>query len=165
VSPIIEPHGRRADSWWGAGVPVTEVTLSAFTYIGITFTTDVPGRLFGARLFEVTETSPHWCLLWQTNDTGNVLAAKTFRLDVAPVSDWRQTWFRPVVRIVNGMTYRLCVLSSQRYKRTTNALTSPVTHNHIQFLKGWQTTSLVPPQATITENSNANGVDVLFQPD
>jgi len=41
----------------------------------------------------------------------------------------------------------------------------PVTHNGIQLRQGWQTTSLVPEEATLTTNTNANGIDILFYAD
>lgn len=75
-------------------------------------------------------------------------------------NNWLQCWIRPVLTLPADQ-YQVAVLVNTDYQRTNTALASPVTHNGITFKHSWQTTSVYPPGATLTLNTNANGVDIL----
>lgn len=147
-------------------MPSASVSLAAFSYVGANINFLVPGRCCGFRVYVVTgAVQPVWAILWDTT-TGVTMRAYQFRGDVPTAANkWLQAWFRPWLRVDTAHTYRLGVLMGSAYRRSVGALASPVTHNNIQFTNGWQSTSLYPPGTTITNNTNANGVDVLFQPD
>jgi hypothetical protein len=160
------PHGAQAVSWWTASAPVTFVSLSATSWIGVTFKLTALGRIAGMRMYIPSgETAPAWGVIYDLNNF-SPLRAVVFRQDVTPpVNGWMNAWFRPWLRINTTDSYRVMIQQGGGYSRTNTALASTVTHNHVSFLNSFQSTSLYPPGATITTNTNANGVDVLFQPD
>lgn len=98
--------------------------------------------------------------------TGKLLAVKHFK-DFLPGSpQWVQTWIHPVIHVNTTDLYEVAVaFPGNPYTRLVNGLTSFVTHNNIQFLHGFQSTVWDLASASLTTNNNANGVDVLFQPD
>jgi hypothetical protein len=164
--PSYGPHGRLADSWWTSTVPPTAVALAAESYVGVTFNVAVAGRLFGFRAYLLTGVfAPAWGVLWDTTTGSIVYARHFFQQSVAPGPIWYQQWMRPTLRMVLGHNYRLAVLMGGQYARQNAALVGPVTHTNIQFVNSFQSTAIEPHQATIVTNTNANGVDVLFQPD
>ncbi len=160
------PHGTQAVSWWDSTTPPTNVALAAASWVGVGFQLGRTGRIAGMRQWvESGVSSVRWGLIWNST-TGKLLTVAAFRSDVAlPVNAWYQTWFRPWVRINTSDNYRIAVLMYTGYHRTGAALVVPVTHNGVQFISSFQTTALDPVAAAITTNTNANGVDILFQQD
>jgi hypothetical protein len=158
-------HGKLAESWWGATVPPTRVTLSAINYVGARFQVTVPGRIFGARVYvDTADTLDHWAILWN-QDIPQGLAAKAMTGIQKATPGWQQLWFRPTIRVATGVNYALVWNMRSAYYRTTGNLASPVTHGNISYVKGFQTTSIDPLEASLSLVSNSNGVDLLFQAD
>lgn len=159
-------HGTLATSWWSLATPVTHVVLAARSYVGATFQFTAPGRICGFSAYVSSGTTPpNWGIIWDTN-TGKVVRSAPFRQDVtAPNNVWFQTWMRPWLRIDTSHGYRLIVLMGNGYQRTNTALGTGVTHGVITMANCFQSTAIDPSGTTITTNTNANGVDVLFQAD
>ena len=106
-----------------------------------------------------------WALLWDNTALHGVCSAMFFD-ETVPATFWQQVWIRPVRRVVVGDTYKLAVLATGQFFRTTNALgAGQVTNNGIGFQNGFQSTSIDPTSVALTLNTNANGVDVLFVAD
>lgn len=145
-------------------MPPNFVSLGARTWIGVDFTINVPGRMFGARVYCFAgDGGGHIAML--LDNTGKPLAVQHFWVSPLPVG-WLQLWFRPVIRYSTTITYRLYVLMSNGYQRSTSGLASPpVTSNNVSLYRGVQTTSIYPPSVSPTTNTNANGVDILYIPD
>jgi hypothetical protein len=158
------PHGTPSASWWEAGVPTSQIALAALTYVGVHLSFANAGRIFGFRAYLAAgDPNYHWCLLWNYG-TGQLLAAKAM-YDMTQVADgWRQCWIHPTVGVNNSDTYMLAILFGTHYYRSNARLSGgTVTFNGIQFINSFQSTGISPPSVTPTPNSNANGVDVLFQ--
>ncbi len=159
-------HGKPAVSWWGATAPPTFVSLGAATYIGVGFQITVAGRIMGMRLYlEGGWGNSKWGLLWDQDAIALQRVAR-FRMDGAdPGTVWRQAWFRPWFRPTIGTNYRIAVMMANAYGRHNTQLASPVTNNGLKFISSFQSTAINPVVVSITTNTNANGVDVLFQAD
>lgn len=160
------PHGRKADNWWGANIPATGPVGTSATWVGIQFGVEVPGRINGVRCFlDQSQDGGYWCICWN-KVTVEVIFAYKFRMRPTGTYAWHNTWIRPWIRPNPANVHMLAVLfPAGLYFRNNSALTSDVTRNNITFQKGFQSTSISPPTATITLNNNANAIDVLFQPD
>lgn len=159
-------HGRFASSWWGSTTPPNGPFATANTWVGVEMQFTVDGIVAGFRAFRPGGMAGPYAIFW-SNEGPELLVAYTFK-DVAITPDtWQNLWFRPYLRIDTAKTYRLAVMyPGGQYSRQTGILTVPgVVHNQIRFTLGFQTTSLYPPTATISTNTNANGVDALFYPD
>jgi hypothetical protein len=130
------------------------------------FKLTVAGRLCGMRQWIPSGVSVvRWGILWNSS-TGKILRAYDFNGAVTlPSNNWMNLWFRPWVRINTTDNYRVAMLVGTAYHRTNTALTVPVTNNGIQFISSFQSTTIDVVAATLTTNTNANGVDVLFQAD
>lgn len=160
-------HGKTATSWWDTSAPATFVSSTTTTYVGIVFWITVPGRIAGFRAYiDSTEDGNTRGFLWTPEPITQRTGGWGVRANVGTTA-WHQVWLPKWYRPPLNTDLRLAVLYPHgKYYRTVNALTpSPVTHNGIQFRQGFQTTSLVPEQATLTNVVNANGVDILFYPD
>lgn len=159
-------HGKIADSWWGATVPPTGPVGTANTYAGVLVTFHVPGRVFGFRVYRPSgaASAPH--VLFSTA-AGELVCAKTFADVVMPADGWQQCWIHPTVRVPSGVDYRLSVMLplGKLFRQNTALVAPPVRHSNIDFNYSYQTTSLDPVNSAVTGNTNANAVDVLFQPD
>lgn len=142
------------------------MSLGASTYIGVGFRLAVAGRIAGIRAYIGSGVlQPEWGLIWNIDAPG-AIRVYHFRQDVsAPAGGWMNTWFRPWVRYAIGDTLRVAVLMGQAYRRNNGALASPVTHSDITYIASFQTTAINPILVSPSSNTNANGVDVLFQPD
>jgi hypothetical protein len=160
-------HGQLAESWWGATHPATGPVGTSTTYVGqnLDFTAD--GRIFGFRAYRENGSGDSgWALFW--NLSGALLKAIEFRdVSITGGDRWQNAWCHPTVRIDPAEHYFVVVLfSGGHYFRTNSIITGGgVTHGHIVFGDGFQTTNINPPRTTATSNTNANGVDVLFQAD
>jgi hypothetical protein len=92
--------------------------------------------------------------------------ARHFKMATAAVDQWNQCFFNPWFRVEIDREYYLAVLYPLgNFFRQNSVLTSSVRHNNIDFVHGFQSTSLGIADATITENTNANAVDIIFYPD
>jgi hypothetical protein len=142
------------------------VTLSAFTYIGITFKVGVAGRLFGIAMYERGGVgSAYWGIVTHESDSV-VVAAKHFDQSAMHAGGgWRRAWLHKAPRLVVGDFYRVAIIRNNEYQRTVGALAAPVTHSDITYQSSWQTTSISGPLASISTNTNANGIDVMFYHD
>lgn len=152
-------------SWWAATTPTTQVTLSAFTWVGIEFEVTQTTYVYGLRTFINNGGIDELDLgvLWN-QDTRIFYAAHAFYQAAGfspPHNAWMQLWFGKRVKIFAGNTYRAAVVRDSTYDRTPNALTSPVTHGRITLAHGWQSTAIAPWAATLTLTAHANGVDIL----
>ena len=158
-------HGKLAQSWW-AGAPPTFVSIAAATYVGVTFIPGVAGRIMGLAIFlDASDNTQHWAILEDHTLQSTRAARSFFPIQQGASAGWRNLWLRPSIRVIVGHQYRLHCLTNGSYHRQNAALTSPVTHNNLQFINSFQTTAIDPVVVTITTNTNANGVDVLFQAD
>lgn len=163
-------HGVPASSWWGTNVPTTSGVGTATTWVGVRFRTTVAGRIAGFRFYDAfgaggIMTSQLQLWTWVPNRLA--LRSTPFLWTLGTSANaWRQKWFRPWFRPTIGTDYCLAVLySGGGFFRNNAALTSPVTRNGITFVSSFQSTALDLSIATISENTNANAVDVLFYAD
>lgn len=158
-------HGAPQVSWWGATAPTTVNTGTSSTWVGVEFEVTQPGRVFGFRAWMIAGgVGPPVAYLWVAN--GIFLCAKGFK-DVSYPAGFAQTWVHPTVRLVPSTLYRVAILYvGGHFSRTASALAGGnVTHGHITFAQSFQSTSLTPFNGTPTFNTNANAVDILWQPD
>jgi hypothetical protein len=163
---LFRGHGKLADSWWGATAPPNRVAIGASTYVGVAFHVTVPGRVMGFRAFiEQSTNNRHWGFLWDANNQKIISAWSFFDRGNTLTAQWLQKWERPSFRPVVNQQYLMAVKLSLAYYRHTAQLSAPVTANHITFESGFTTTALGPPETGTTPTTNANGVDILFQPD
>jgi hypothetical protein len=108
---------------------------------------------------------PLIAMLWDLTNN-RIVTVRQFRQDpLGSFPQWVQCWVHPTFRVDTSHNYRMASVASTFYQRTNGTLVNPVTHGQIQFVHGFQTTALDPTTATITNTNNANGMDVLFQPD
>lgn len=165
---VYGPHGLQAVNWWGTTAPTTGPVGTSGTWAGVILQFDVPGRVCGFRYYknEFQNTTK------QVVFGGQLLAAVERNAcynakGSNPPDGWVQIWLRPWYRIQTGVAYRLGIwFQGGHYWRSNAALASfPVTHNGIAYYSGWQSTAVDPINANPSGNTNANGVDVLFQPD
>lgn len=106
-----------------------------------------------------------WAIIWSFTAGSTLRLVPMHLASDSPANEWLQAWFRPWLRVDTTSVYRVAVLCVSGYQRQNSALTSSVVHNSIRFLSSFQTTSINPVGASITSNTNANGVDILFNPD
>lgn len=160
------PHGRLAESWFGANAPTTLNVGTAATWVGGVFDFGVNGRVFGFRAYRLAGSDVAPVVVW-FDTSGELLRATSFRDIVIGADGWQQTWLRPSHRINTAHTYRLFVLFPQgHYSRNNAAFASgAVTHSNITRSAGFQSTNIAPWLTTLTTNTNANGIDVLWQAD
>lgn len=158
-------HGAKALSWWGSTAPPTGVNVTVGTYVGVTFEVTERKKLQGFRLYTnpQTDVNNHWALLWDMN-TPLWCARSWYPLNSNNGAFWFQTWVTSRIFLETTSTYRLAVLLHTQYFRQNTALVTPVTHNGITYIGSFQTTSIDPTLATISGNTNANGVDILVAP-
>lgn len=151
-------------SWWGLTQPPTLVTVTTPTWVGVQFDLAAPTRVWGMRVFMTGPSSLYrWALIWSFT-TSELFAMKLFHTNpgIRP-NNWLQCWIRPVLNLPADQ-YQLAVVVNSDYGRQNSALGSPVTRNGITFKHSWQSTTVYPPSATLTLNTNANGVDILVGP-
>lgn len=166
-------HGQQQVGWWdGHAAPAAGPIGTSTTWAGVSIKFTVPGRVFGLQLYDASAgTSPffgstYMVLISDGPGAGDkwTMAGLSFGGTVA--AKWHHLWLPKPYRVVTTDTYRLAgVFLGGGFYRTNAALTSAVTRNGIQFLSSWQTTSLDIGNATLTTNTNANALDVLFQAD
>jgi len=170
---MIEPHGRRADSWWGtipSGpcnlIPATRVTISVVTRIGIELVPQVAGRIMGIRYYIDSGQDPPFEGMIVDRAAVQYPRVYQFKWGVATTgTGWRNTWIRPALRAAAHQIFDVWVMQSAFYWRTINEIAAgPVTRFNIKCNGSMQATGTLPPAAP-TLNTNANGVDILFQPD
>jgi hypothetical protein len=159
-------HGDTTPSWWSGAAPPTFVSLSALTYVGAQVSFTVPGRIFGFSIYVLAGTgNDHWVVFSDTSSQTLYVVKHWKDFTIGASDRWLNTWIHPTFRVDTTLTYRVAILTGTAYFRWGSRLASPRTQNHITFLNGFQTTSIDPNAASPTFNTNANGVDVLFQPD
>lgn len=162
-------HGEPAASWWANNAPTNGPISTGGIWVGsiIEFLTD--GRLNGFRFYRSNgDSNTHFALLMgHQEESGRLWVAAPFMDVQAPAAGWQQTWLRPWFRVKPNVDYRLIIFSNgAAYHRTPNAFAGgPVDHGDIRFINGFQSTALAIATISVTTNNNANGVDVLFQPD
>lgn len=166
------PGGLRAQavSWWGTNVPTTGPTGTSTTWVCVRFHVTVPGRLAGFRFYDGFIAGGDNSVvgqLWTWTPNRQILRqGKYFWLGTGGANAWRQMWFRPWFRPVVGTDYLVAVAySGGGFFRNNSALASAVTRNGITFVSSAQSTALLLSLAVLSENTNANAVDVLFYPD
>jgi hypothetical protein len=158
-------HGKLCDNFWGTTVPASLITLAASTYVGMAVEFLSPGRIFGARVYWInTNAQDMWVIIWD-NTLGNIVVAKNMPLHVPTSTGWRNCWIHPTYRVTVGNIYRIAVLMGGSYRRQNTALASPVTVGPLKAWSSFQTTSANPLAASISSNTNANGVDIMFRAD
>lgn len=157
-------HGVPDVNWWGNTAPPTGPNGTAATWVGIQFTMTAEGWIEGIRWFvDSSEDGNYVAQLWD-KDSFVILAAVAGRVRATSGNAWQQAWIRPRVHVTVGPVYRLAVrFDHGKFYRQNSLLTSQVTRNNIGFQNGFQSTALDPDGATLTLNSNANGIDVLFR--
>lgn len=161
------PHGRISDSWWGSAVPATGPVGTASTYVGLRLSFTAPGRVMGFRAYrDANSSNSGQVLFW---DTAGIMLGAVMLKDVliTPSARWQNVWVRPSIRISTSADYHLGVMfqGAHYYRRNTYLSGGPVAVGHITVENGWQSTTADVTHATPSYNTNANAVDVLFQPD
>lgn len=152
-------------TWWGATTPTTGVTLSAFTWVGIAFQVTIPLRLYGFRWYAALTNPVDAVVCWDIGVSHPILTAVRFKYAGTPIADnWTYQYVRPHELLEVGHTYYACVQAWVQYFRTPSASAHlPVTRNNIIMMQGFQTTAANPAEASITTNTNANGLDIIAQ--
>jgi hypothetical protein len=165
-------HGAPQVGWWtGHANPTTGPTGTSTTWVGVKLRFTVPGRVFGLRMFDTTASSgspgyTYGVLTSEFPQPGDRGGAVYQALSLSLALGFHNLWFGKPFRITVGDTYRLGVLYvGGGFYRTNSALASAVTRNGITFVSSFQLTTLDLANATTTDNTNANAVDVLFLPD
>lgn len=163
-------HGVLANSWWDATIPTVGPTGTTTTRVGVRFRVTVPGRINGFRFYDSFGIGAANQTIFQLMDwatTRLIYVAESFQAPSAnTAAQWNQKWFRPWFRPVVGHDYLLTALYiGGGFFRTNSSLTTPVTHNNITFVSSFQSTALDMSSASLTELTNANAVDILFQGD
>lgn len=126
------------------------------------------GRVAGFRLYKwALHDGNFYAALFRPGGS-HLMAAYAFQSDQTISDKWFQTWVRPWVRVEKDVDYLFGVLFvGGHYFRTNGIITigpgNP--HGHIAITYGWQSTAAFPFISSPTANSNANAIDVLFQPD
>jgi hypothetical protein len=157
-------HGTQATSWWSATAPPTNVTLSAVSWVGGVFQILAAGRICGFRVWLGGGQSMSPVFAMWDYSTDQLYTARG-AVQYSGAGGWAQLWIRPWVRpTISDLVSIACVMSNE-YRRQNTALASTVTHGDIAFVKSFQSTSLSPWQVSPTYNTNANGIDLLFQAD
>lgn len=157
-------HGAPAVNWWGSTAPPTGPNGTAATWVGIQFVVTVDGWIEGFRFFvDNSEDGNYVGQLWD-KDTFVILGAVGARVRATTGNAWQQVWIRPRIPVSTASVYRVAFRYDHgKFYRQNTLLTSQVTRNNIGFQNGFQSTALDPDGASITLNSNANGIDVLFR--
>jgi hypothetical protein len=161
-----DAHGGETPSWWGATVPTTGPTGTAGIWVANSMFFDVVGRVMGFRCYVDSSQDGNYLGMFWEQDANILRLAHRFRVRATTGSKWHQTWFKQPYRVSTTIRYWVAVLypAGKKYQ-TTNALTLPVTHNHIAFQNGSTSTNIYPPNLILTTSANAQSVDVLFKPD
>lgn len=159
------PHGKISESWFGSTAPTTKNVGTASTWVGGVFDFAGPGRIFGFRAYRLAGADQcPVAALW----TGfQLLRAYNFRDVTVGADGWTQCWIRPSFRINVSTSYAIAILfPGGHYSRTNTRFASgPVTVNGIVRSLGFQSTVLAPWTTSFTSNTNANGIDILWQAD
>jgi len=146
-------------------------TGTSTQFIGATYTFNVPGKVYGVRFYRQWGAENSCYGMFWTDTHNKYLRGFSYHQLAASAARWNNVWFHPTIRIVPNDLYRVGVLFFLGdFYRTNNVLSAvgtPVFHGHIGLVSSWQTSNLDPanPGTSITQNTNANAVDVLFQPD
>lgn len=164
------PKRKQSNSWWGSTVPTTGPTGAATTWVGQVLKFTVPGRINGIRLYDAVSATGDTFLAAIVDDTlspSKYVATKALYPTASQAARWHDLWFHPWVRVDTTHTYWVAVLyRGGGFFRTNSALAAgAVTHNDVQFINGFQSTTLSLADVALTTNTNANAVDVLFYPD
>lgn len=166
-----ERHGERTASWWDTTVPVVGPTGTATTWVCARYVFARPGRLFGVRFYDGFS-NVSGVLVGVFSDPGasqEWFDCGVFVSQGALSARWNNIWLHPAKHIDTADIYSVCALyRGGGFYRTNNRVTSlgtPVFHGDIGLRSSFQSTNLDPGNVAITENLNANAVDVLFQAD
>jgi hypothetical protein len=169
--PFLGTHGRLATSWWGNTIPTAGPVGTVTTWMGVRFHCTVAGRILGFRFYDSWSSgAPAQYSICQLMDWATprllhrVGSIQPPAVNVA--AKWNQIWVRPWFRITpNHDYYVVAFYIGGGIYRTNSILTSPVTHGDITFVSSSQTTVNDVVDASLSENTNANAVDILFQSD
>ena|SRR5689334_21301477 len=160
-------HGTPAVSWWNGSNPASGPVGTSNIWVGHDIDFDVPGRVMGFAMYRTAnDIHDHWALLW--NENAAPLVVKLFwALTAWPSLGWQNAHiFRSPIRVTVGANWHFAVnFPGGGYYRTVGALTNSVRHNHINFQRGFTNTGWDPPNGGNTTDTNAKGIDILFQPD
>ena len=137
------------------------------TWIGARIQFTVDGRVQGIRQYIAPRSSmSNLLVLMDYTTRRNYLLATKWENSVGFTQRWVNSWIHPNFRITIGHDYAIFALAySPTFSRSAGALTSPVTNSGITFVSGFEIATLDLQTATLTPNTNANGVDVLFLAD
>ena len=160
-------HGNLMHSWWEGRANPAGPTGTATIWVGVRMRFTVPGRVFAVRIYRADgDGQNHFAQM-----SGGSPRIQTFAYGFMQVTNstgsaqWLQAWVRPAARVNDTDEYDLGVLfPGGGFFRTTSILGTGITNNFVQFINGWQVSSL-NPQGGGTLNANANGIDVIFKPD
>lgn len=164
-------HGATQVGWWdGHAAPTTGPTGTSTTWVGVQLQFTVAGRVYGAQMYDATGIAPAG---WTTVAFGSAdpeypdeIGIRSICLAPSQSAKFHHLWFAKPIRVNTSDTYRvMAYYLGGGFFRTNNALTSAVTRNGVKFLGSYQSTSLQTSFGTVTLNTNANAVDVLFLPD
>ena len=162
---------NRTSAWWESEIPNVGPTGTAAVMRAMDFEVEVPGRVFGMRVYAAGFAGQPWAML-ATRVSGIVTVIHQMRqfadIDEVEAAAWRNTWFHPTVRVEPGTTYAAYVtFPAGRTWQKTNYMGngSGITRNGIKYLLGAAHSGLNYFTGTVTHNFNAYGIDVLFRPD
>lgn len=134
--------------------------------MGVTLAFTVPGKLLGFRFYKENGDIFQVNAAIYDNSLFFFRATKAFYpATYAGPTGWQQAWICPQWRVDTTLEYRMIFGCFSYYYRNNGALSSPVTHNGIQFRNSFTSTVISTIAVPPTTNTNANAIDVLFQPD
>lgn len=164
-------HGR-ADLFWWSSNPTTGPTGTTTTWVGVRFSISAPGRITAIAFYDgwgapnVSNNDSIVLLQDWTSNPRILHRAASYRSPIVSSGKWNIVWLHPLFRITPNTDYMaLALYPGGGLYRNNSALTVPVTRNNITYKSSFQSTALDVMSASMTENTNANAIDVLFRPD
>lgn len=162
-------HGKLSVSWWTSNPPGTP-TGTANVWRGMRFTTSVPGRLAGARVYRASgDTLLKKIEYVGTDPDGKAWAdvRRFFAPDSWPAAGWQNVWFHPMRRVAVGVPFIVMAgyQLGQVFQQANAFASGGVTHGHITADKGLTAGNVLEPLDVATLVNTAYGMDILFLED
>jgi hypothetical protein len=157
---------RLSLDWWGNLAVTTGPVGTSATWVGIQFGMEVAGRINGVGFYVDMTEDGNYGFVIEDVAARVAVACHAGRVRVTSGNAWQHSWFRPWFRYKLGTLYRLWVnYPHGKYFRRNAYLTGPIVRNNITYENGFQSTLQWPIGSTPTLNSNANALDIFYQPD
>lgn len=152
-------------------MPIVGPTGTATTWVCARYVFNTTGRIVGLRFYDgfAAESGVLVGVFYDLSATNQWFDAGVYVAQGSMSNGWRNIWLRPWKRIDTSKIYTVAALyRGGGFFRSNNQVASlgtPVFHGNIGLRSSFQSTNLDPANVAISENLNANAVDVLFEPD